>query len=67
MDLKPHVNREKNTSHVWEEQEDKGETWQGKKERGSEQEPVTDTFSRSGTQKPVPTRPPVEHEATSGV
>lgn len=65
MDLKLHVNREKNTSHVWEEQKERHD--RERKERGSEQELVTDTFSRSGTQKPMPTRPPVEHEATSGV
>lgn len=28
---------------------------------------VTDTFSGSGTQKTLPARPPVEHEATKGV
>lgn len=37
------------------------------RQRGSEREVATDTFSRSGTQKAVPTRPPVEHEATRGV
>lgn len=37
------------------------------KDRESEQEVVTDTFSGSGTQKALPTRPPVEHEATRGV
>lgn len=35
--------------------------------RESEREVVTDTFSGSGTQKALPTRPPVEHEATRGV
>lgn len=37
------------------------------RDRESEREVVTDTFSGSGTQKPLPTRPPVEHEATRGV
>lgn len=37
------------------------------RQRGSEREVATDTFSRSGTQKAMPTRPPVEHEATRGV
>lgn len=37
------------------------------KDRESEQEVVTDTFSGSGTQKALPARPPVEHEATRGV
>lgn len=36
-------------------------------EKESEREVVTDTFSGSGTQKALPTRPPVEHEATRGV
>ena len=37
------------------------------RQRGSEREVVTDTFSRSETQKAMPTRAPVEHEATRGV
>lgn len=37
------------------------------RQKESEREVVTDTFSGSGTQKALPTRPPVEHEATRGV
>lgn len=37
------------------------------RQRVRKREVVTDTFSGSGTQKALPTRPPVEHEATRGV
>lgn len=48
---------------------DGGKQGEHHRERISERqrEVVTDTFNGSGTQKALPTRPPVEHEATRGV
>lgn len=40
---------------------------ESQRQTDSDCEVVTDTFNGSGTQKALPTRPPVEHEATRGV